>query len=332
MALTPVTDFALGTHSGTRPAPHGPGLALAPGAESGEWLSPVYPARRPITWAVASWNGDGRLIEIQVRVATSGGWSPWFTFGPWSAANPELRHSVDGQTVPDVGRLSTDTLLLEHPARSWQLKVRLEQAHLKRLWLATHGPAEGQTPDVSHAQARGVDLPVPLRSQMVYPNGGRVWCSPTSLAMVMAYWDVVESIPDQVVPGVYDPVYQGHGNWPFNTAYAAARGFVAYVDRFSTFAELERWIAAGVPVIASVAYKREWLPNAPIDQTAGHLLVVRGFTETGDVIVNDPAAARDDDVRLVYDRELFRRAWLARGGVVYVIYPERKQPEQESLA
>lgn len=331
MGLTAVTDFSLGTHSGTRPAPDGAGgLVLAPGAESGEWVSPVYPARTPITWAVASWNGDGQCLEIQVRVALNQGWSPWFTFGPWSAAGE--RHSVAGQTAAGVGRLSTDTLLLEHPARAWQMKVRLEQARLKRLWLVTHGPAEAGAPDMSHAQALGVDLPVPLRSQMVYPNGGRVWCSPTSLSMVMAYWDVVESIPDQVVPGVYDPVYDGHGNWPFNTAYAGSRGFVAYVDRFRTFAELERWVASGVPVIASVAYKREWLPNAPIDQTGGHLLVVRGFTAEGDVIVNDPAAEADADVRLIYQRDLFRRAWLERGGVVYVLYPESRRQPAESLA
>lgn len=71
------------------------------------------------------------------------------------------------------------------------------------------------------------------------------------------------------------------------------------MDRFGGFAELERWIARG------------------------HLLVVRGFTPEGDVIVNDPAAASDEGVRRVYKRELFQRAWLDRSGVVYIIYPER---------
>jgi hypothetical protein len=141
--------------------------------------------------------------------------------------------------------------------------------------------------------------------------------------MVMAYYCHVESVPDAAVPGVYDAAYGGHGNWPFNTAYAATRGFTAYVDRFGGFADLERWIARGRPIIARVAYSREWLPNAPIPGTDGHLLVVRGFTPEGDVIVNDPAADSDEGVRLVYQRDLFRRAWLDGGGVVYVVYPER---------
>ena len=34
----------------------------------------------------------------------------------------------------------------------------------------------------------GIELAVPARSQMVYPNGGETWCSPVSLWMVMAYW------------------------------------------------------------------------------------------------------------------------------------------------
>jgi hypothetical protein len=161
---------------------------------------------------------------------------------------------------------------------------------------------------------------------MVYPDGGRVWCSPTSLAMVMAFWGKRVSIPDEVVPGVYDSQYDGHGNWPFNTAYAGAHGFVAYVHRLPGFGALERWIAAGVPIIASVAYARSWLENAPIDQTAGHLLVVRGFTSQGDVVVNDPAAPHDEEVPRVYRREQFRRAWLDRGGVVYIIHPEGWQP------
>lgn len=70
-----------------------------------------------------------------------------------------------------------------------------------------------------------------------------------------------------------------------------------------------------------MAYDRSWLPNAPIARTAGHILVVRGFTPEGDVIVNDPAAPSDPEVRRVYRRELFRRAWLDRSGVVYVLEP-----------
>lgn len=311
MALYFCDSFAAGDHAGTRPAPDGL-------AGDGVWTGPVAEAA-PFDWAVASWNGRGDLIEVSLRVRVSGAWSPWFSFGRWSSTGP--RASVAGQAHEPFGRVDTDTLLLARPADAYQFRAQLRGAALQRLWLATAMKDE-RSDEPPHKAAWGVDLDVPLRSQMVYPDGGNVWCSPTSLAMVMAYYDHVESIPDETVPGVYDSVYDGHGNWPFNTAYAATRGFRAYVDRFGGFADLERWIARSRPIIATVAYDRSWLPNAPIARTAGHILVVRGFTAEGDVIVNDPAAPTDAEVRRVYRRDLFRRAWLDRSGVVYVLEPQ----------
>ena len=59
------------------------------------------------------------------------------------------------------------------------------------------------------------------------------------------------------------------------------------------------------------------------------LLVIVGFTRTGDVVVNDPAAGTNKGVRRTYDRGQFEDAWLKRypsggsmkgsGGVAYVI-------------
>lgn len=313
MPTTLITDFTVGSHEATQPLAGG-GLT----ATSGRWTSPVYDQAGPFNWAVASWNGTGDSIEAEIRVSTPAGWSPWFSWGIWTPGGN--RCSRTQQAVPDIGKLSTDTLLLERPARAWQFRITLQNAALKRLWLC-HALREHRSAEAPHTAAWGVNLPVPCRSQMIYP-GGNVWCSPTSLVMVMAFWGVSESIPEQVVPGVYDSVYDGHGNWSFNAAYAGARGFAAWVDRFAGFADLEREIAAGRPVIASVAYSREWLPNAVYPKTGGHLLVVRGFTAEGDVIVNDPAADTDEGVHVVYQRELFRRAWLDRGGVVYRIEPE----------
>jgi hypothetical protein len=50
--------------------------------------------------------------------------------------------------------------------------------------------------------------------------------------------------------------------------------------------------------------------------------VIAGFTSSGDVVVNDPAAISNQQVQRVYDRRSFERAWLsATGGIVYVIHP-----------
>lgn len=311
MPLYAVPSFAEGTHAGTAVSAEG----YLTG--TGEWTSPVYTAE-PFSWAVASWNANGEQVEVRVRAKVAGQWSPWFSFGQWSESG--AKSSVESQVVEGVGKLSTDTLTLAEPAQEYQLQLRLQNATVKRAWLVAAIPSH-RSDEAAYRAAWGKDLKVPLKSQMIY-EGGNVWCSPTALAMVMAFWGLNESIPLTVVPGVYDPVYEGTGNWPFNTAYAGAKSFVAWVDRLPGFADLERWIDRGAPVICSVAYNREWLPNAVHPYTGGHLLVVRGFTAEGDVIVNDPAAPTDDGVNVVYRRDLFKRAWLDRGGVVYVLHPE----------
>jgi hypothetical protein len=198
--------------------------------------------------------------------------------------------------------------------------------------------------------ARGVVLDVPRYSQMVhageypqYGGGGEAWCSPTSVAMVLGYYDalppstsytwVSRSYPDRVVDHLarvtFDHGYDGTGNWPFNTAYAASRTGSAFVTRFGSLLGVERMVRAGIPVITSVTFSRGQLTGAPIGATNGHLLVVVGFTSTGDVVVNDPAASSRSGVRRTYSRAQFENAWLKRypsggslrgsGGLAYVI-------------
>ena len=56
-------------------------------------------------------------------------------------------------------------------------------------------------------------------------------------------------------------------------------------------------------------------------------MVIRGFTATGDVIVNDPTSRlipSDAAVENVFDRQQFADVWLPSsrsGGIAYVIHP-----------
>jgi hypothetical protein len=51
-----------------------------------------------------------------------------------------------------------------------------------------------------------------------------------------------------------------------------------------------------------------------------------GFTASGDVVVNDPAASARAGVRRTYHRGQFEDAWIPRsGGLVYVIH-DRAHP------
>ena len=63
--------------------------------------------------------------------------------------------------------------------------------------------------------------------------------------------------------------------------------------RFRSLADAEPWIAAGVPVGMSYAWKPGMLTGAPVRSSDGHLGVLVGFDANGDPVVNDPAGKGD---------------------------------------
>ncbi|BCJ67195.1 peptidase C39 family protein [Polymorphospora rubra] len=190
--------------------------------------------------------------------------------------------------------------------------------------------------------AWGTVLDVPRFSQRRHldhhphlDGGGRAWCSPTSTAMVMAFWGAVPAPadhawvgPDDPAPWVdhaarrcYDHAYRGTGNWPFNTAYAGTFGLDAFVTRLRGLAEAELFVAAGIPLVISVTFRRGQVPGLDYD-TGGHLLVVAGFTTDGEPVLNDPNWPTDAAVRRTVPRAALEAAW--RGGshgLTYVIRP-----------
>jgi hypothetical protein len=64
--------------------------------------------------------------------------------------------------------------------------------------------------------------------------------------------------------------------------------------------------------------ERRALPGAPLAQSDGHILVVRGFDARGDVIVNDPAQPASGTCTIA---PAFARCWLDHGGVALLVAP-----------
>ncbi len=343
----------------------GPSPQRAGRLELGRWASPWVTTGFDLTELVASWQartpGASRLL-VQVRGRTSAGaLSSWDTLARWALRDGHVRRTTYGAQSDDLGRVAYDTWLADGGLAAWQLRVTLQRPIGSRAVpsldavgaMASRLPAVSSvttsTPGAAPA-ALGRVLDVPSYSQMVhqgeypeYDGGGEAWCSPTSTAMVLGYYDALPppsayrwvdpTYPDRFVDHVarmtYDVNYGGTGTWPFNTAYAAARTGHAFVTRLRSLRDAERFIAAGIPLVASVTFGPGQLAGAPISSTGGHLLVIVGFTADGDVIVNDPAAATRAGVRRTYDRAQFEDAWLPRypsgsstrgsGGLVYVI-------------
>jgi hypothetical protein len=145
----------------------------------------------------------------------------------------------------------------------------------------------------------------------------RGWCAPASLAMLLGAHGIGVEVAE-VAAGVFDHACAGTGNWPFAIAYAGLCGLTGAAAYLRDLGTIEAFIAAGLPIAASIAWQPGDLPGAPLDRSAGHIVVVRGFTASGDVIVNDPAQPA---VRHVYERTAFGACWLAHGGVALLVAP-----------
>ncbi|HWR67266.1 MAG TPA: C39 family peptidase [Bellilinea sp.] len=305
----------------------------------GEVISPEFTAEFNFGELIVSWNAGtplGTWVEILASVKMGERWTKWYNLGVWASDTGTIqRHSVKLQGDSD-GYVAVDTLVLTDKkaiGQTYQLKVRLfstiETATPSVRYLSaaysTSTPKK-ITASVGNQGSWNNLINVPECSQMVYPDGGNVWCSPTSVSMVLGYWGAdpgpCEPRVRNAVAGVYDWIYDGHGNWVFNTAYAGSLGFTASVRRFASLNDVEPWVARDVPVVFSFAWGKNDLTGAAIDSSNGHLAVIVGLDDAGNPIVNDPAAALDEDVQRTYNRAELEAVWLTNsGGTVYIIEP-----------
>jgi hypothetical protein len=298
-------------------------LRLAAGAAEGSFVS--GPLALPAwNWLVPSWRMEtpsGSSVDIAFQAWVNGAWTGWYPLGTWSE-KPRSASMGDGQ-----GRVEVDTLILS--GTSERLRVRL---------VLRAGPSPDALPAVDSlgwvvrdlfasvpadpaalAAIPDIELEVPARSQMVEdPAIASKICSPTSISMALARAGI-ELPTASVAQGVYDHGAGIYGNWSFNMAYLGGLGLKARVDWFPSLAEVARELQAGNLVVASVAFGAGALPGAPIASTAGHLILIRGFTHREGklfVICNDPAAPDTGSVRREYPADRFDAAWK---NVVYVI-------------
>lgn len=317
------------------------------------WQTPWITPGHGFTELVPSWKARtpaGTFVALQVRARTStGDLTTWQGFGRWTRAVNETFRRSAGTQADGLSTVATDTLRAAPGVTftSYTIKVRLyRRAGTARtpsfdsLGAVASQLASAVAP-TSAPLLPAKTLAVPSYSQMThrgqypqYGGGGQAWCSPTALAMVLGYYgalpaareyawvddDYADPWVDEVARRVYDFAYDGAGNWPFNTAYAGTRLASTAVTRLASLRDAERFIAAGIPLIVSISFSSGQLTGAPIRGTAGHLVVIAGFTASGDVVVNDPAASTNAGVRRTYDRGEFEAVWQRRShGLAYVV-------------
>lgn len=321
------------------------------------------------SWNATTPPGTWLEIEARA-VTETGETTRWFVLGRWTETDLDITPtSVPGQGDA-FARVDVDVLAANGDHAFTALQVRVTGcsvrggSHMPTVRLigvmasrtasgtSTTGTSAAAASDstTSDPAASGVLIDVPTFSQQVhrgeYPEwdgGGASWCSPTAVSMLLAHWRrgptledyawVDPSYPNRFVAHAarhtFDEAYGGAGNWSFSAAYAARFGLVAYVTRLRGLDEAELFLRAGIPLAASVSFRGADLDGAGYD-TSGHLLVIVGIDEAGNVICNDPAShglASDDEVRTTFRREQLQRAWLeGSGGITYVIHPADVRP------
>jgi hypothetical protein len=372
------SPLAQGESTGTEVTGSGLRIGAPAGVQDGGeyawWTSPEVSVPFDADDLVVSWNavtppGTWLTVEAQART-DSGRETSWFSMGRWSFDEADVRRtSVSGQR-DETAYVAVDRLLAAEGVhlRGYRVRVTLCRAAGTDASpvVSTVGGVVSATeprsdvPTSSPGPGRGIELPVPRYAQYLhrgqfaeYGGGGDGWCSPASTEMVVEYWGagptrtelawVPHDHPDRSVVHAarhtFDHAYGGTGNWAFNVAYASQYGLHGRVARLASLRDVERHVAHGVPVIVSVSFTEGELPGADY-ATNGHLLVVVGFTDSGDVIAHDPASDDADSVRRIYPRAEFETVWQRTrrpgkdgavvdtpAGVAYLIAPPGALPD-----
>jgi hypothetical protein len=281
-----------------------------------EWC-PRVPSRHLVP-SVSMLTSAPYAVRFELSAWTAGTWSPWVataTIGPGAFAG-----------LPDAaGPLAcdTDVYMATAPVERLRLRVRVGGADGRALadtpWMATLsacdlGPLASETTTATVPR-----LSVPAVTQLEAPPeiALRI-CSPTSVAMVLAYWDAPVSTVS-LAQDIFHRETDRYGVWPAAIRTAGRHGVAGYLLRFPDWASAAWCLERKLPIVASVRYAAGELTGAPLAETSGHLIVLTGCEGTH-VSVNDPVAPTADEVPRRYRRDEIERAWLARTGVGYVLF------------
>lgn len=307
----------------------------------GTWTGSQIETDFPFTELIASFNPTtppNTGIVLEIRVEQDGVWSPWVFLQDWGRTlTPPER-----TTKWDAGHVSIDTLVLDKPASKYQARITLSsfdtdakfaRPAVRRLSVCYSGVVadekkrekilkdiNGPTTQSSISDDWVRDLPVPYRGQGDSKNPKairKLICSPTSTSMVLQYYGIDRPTLENAA-AIYDPQYDMFGNWGRAVARAGELGLDGYLDRFRDWDKVHRMIARGIPVIASIRYRKGEVKGLLLESTKGHLIVIRGFKPDGNVIVNDPGR-KEQGNGVIYPAAELAKAWFNHGGVGYVI-------------
>jgi uncharacterized protein YvpB len=296
----------------------------------GNYTSKIYRTASPVTEAILSWNSKtppGTQMRFELRAKLKNGrWTEWYYFGIWGIKE-NFSRDFKANTRDDDGRVRIDYLTLNQSATHLQYRIdfKTDDSNLSpsiyRITVAhtDYSRPERRTGHRLGKPTRLKSLNIPFRSQMWVPDIGNVICCPTSLSMVLEYYGH-DFETAEVAAFVRDYKNRKYGNWIFTSAGASEYGLETWVQRFRRWKPVERLVSQGIPVILSVSNKSDTIKEGdPYSNTSGHVIVLRGFTEDGRVVVNDPGRSHIEDGIRILTREDLKKAWLDVGGAAIIV-------------
>lgn len=274
---------------------------------------------QPFNHGLPSWNGsalsNAGSFKIQMRFPYGSGWSPWLTVGFWK----NNIWAVYGTTSYGGGFIDYDYVKLNSYQTTWQFKIIMTRTSVSEPSPTIHKlsffVSDSRTttnvniPQIVNDNPSEVFIPTSFIYQYgVDPVIGGDICSPTSVCMILKSYNI-EVDPYQFALVTRDPYFNMFGIWPRVVQHASEYGLDGAVTRYRTWSDAQEVLVNGGRIAMSI--------GQPL--YTGHLVMLAGFTSTGNPIVHDPA--RSNGYSYIYNKTNLSRSWFEKGGVAYTFYP-----------
>ncbi len=261
-----------------------------------------------------SWNSKTNMdnsVELFIKIRVEDIWTPYTSYGVWATDGNNI--GIKERETYELMIVTEDRIFVkdEKFGDAVQIKV-VFRGKSPKLRLIAFSTDAGEDEEVEGNYLKVLEN-IPLISQLASGHkDARVICSPTSLTMTLNYHGKNVNL-DHVTRGTLDSGNNAYGNWPQNVAFAGEQGMRAYTKKCKSINPVKNFIAKDIPVVASVCVQdKEQLTGAISAFPHGHLMVVVGF-EIKDgieyVVVNDPAANSDAEVRKSYKLDEWVKVW-----------------------
>lgn len=314
------TDLIANTEESENVVENGNSILLADGALEGYFILKPQSANDFFNRGLPSWNGhaperQSSAFKVQMRFKVNDQWQRWVTVGYW-----DRQIWADyGYTTFTGGEVDIDYVKLDYYIKEFQLKVLF-----KRNSVSSEAPSVKQlsffvsdsrtTDDVSvvtivNDNPEAIYIPTDFIYQSaVDPVIGGSICSPVSTAMILRSYNI-EVEPYEFALRTKDQYWGIFGVWPRAVQHAREYGLIGSVTRYRTWNETYEVLNAGGRIAISV--------GQPLS-SAGHLIMLAGFDNSGNPIVHNSAYSNGE--AYMHDKYDITKAWFEKGGISYTFW------------